>query len=73
MRDGFKARHMLALTVAAAMLAALGGCGVRGNLDPPMEAKAEGTAKSPEAAAAGPNSAAPPKPHQGFILDGLIR
>jgi len=64
---------LLALMTVGTLLAVLGGCGVRGGLDPPMEAKAEGTSKSPEAAASGPNSAAPQKPHQGFILDGLIR
>jgi len=49
------------------------GCGVRGSLQPPEQAKAEGTATSPEAGDAGSNSAAGPKPHRGFILDGLIR
>lgn len=51
----------------------LAGCGVRGSLEAPAEAKAEGAATSPEAADAGGNSAAGPKPHRGFILDGLIR
>jgi predicted small lipoprotein YifL len=51
----------------------LGACGVRGSLDPPPDAKAAGTAKSAEAAGTGPDSAAPPKPHEGFILDPLLR
>ena len=51
----------------------LAGCGVRGSLEDPAEAKAAGEATSPDAAAAGPKSAAGPKPHRGFILDGLIR
>lgn len=51
----------------------LGACGVRGSLDPPPQAQAAGTAKSAEAAATGPDSAAPPKPHEGFILDPLLR
>ncbi len=51
----------------------LAGCGVRGSLEAPAEAKAAGEATSPDAAAAGPKSAAGPKPHRGFILDGLIR
>ena len=51
----------------------LGACGVRGSLDPPPDAKAAGTAKSAEAAGTGPGSAAPPKPHEGFILDPLLR
>ncbi|NOT71163.1 MAG: hypothetical protein HOP09_07710 [Hyphomicrobium sp.] len=48
-------------------------CGVRGPLEPPTQAKAEGEAKSAEAGAAGENSAAKPKPHDGFVLDGLLR
>ncbi len=51
----------------------LAACGVRGSLDPPPHAKAAGTAKSAEAAGTQPNSAAPPKPHEGFILDPLLR
>jgi predicted small lipoprotein YifL len=59
----------------AALLAALllAGCGVRGNLEAPPEAKAAGATASPESAAAGENTAAAPKPHKPFILDGLIR
>jgi len=60
------------ILVALAALA-LAGCGVRGALDTPMEAKADGTAQSAAAADAGSTSAAPPKPHRGFILDGLLR
>ncbi len=51
----------------------MAACGVRGALDPPPKAKAEGTAKSAEAADPGPDSAAPRKPHEGFILDPLLR
>jgi len=51
----------------------LAACGVRGSLDPPPAAKAAGTATSAEAAGTQPDSAAPPKPHDGFILDPLIR
>lgn len=66
---------------AGAMVAALslglglglGACGVRGSLDPPPEAKVDGTAKSAESAGTQPGSAAPPKPHEGFILDPLLR
>ena len=61
--------------ILAALLAAapLAGCGKRGPLDPPSVAKAEGDSKSPEAADAGDNSSAPKKPHEPFILDGLLR
>jgi len=51
----------------------LAGCGVKGSLDSPQEAKAAGTATSAADADPGPNSAAGPKPHRGFILDGLLR
>lgn len=51
----------------------LAGCGVRGSLEAPAEAKAAGQATSPEAASAGPKSSAAPKPHREFILDTLIR
>jgi predicted small lipoprotein YifL len=51
----------------------LGACGVRGALDPPPEAKASGTAKSAASTGTQPGSAAPPKPHEGFLLDPLLR
>jgi predicted small lipoprotein YifL len=58
-------------TSATLLLAALavGGCGVRGSLEsPPQEvptAEASSGQGKPEGAA--------PKPHKGFILDGLLR
>jgi predicted small lipoprotein YifL len=61
------------MLVALLAAGALGGCGVRGGLDAPPEAKAAGTATSPEAADPGSNSAVKPKPHRPFVLDGLIR
>ncbi|MEQ1715056.1 MAG: lipoprotein [Hyphomicrobium sp.] len=62
---------LLALALAAGGLTA---CGVRGPLEPPPEAIAEGQpTKSAESAAAGENSAAKPKPHEPFILDKLLR
>lgn len=61
------------LLAVALFAAALAGCGVRGSLDAPAEAKAAGTATSAEAADAGSNSAAKPKDHKPFILDGLLR
>jgi predicted small lipoprotein YifL len=63
----------IAALVAAGLCLGLGACGVRGSLDPPPSAKAAGTAKSAEAAGTQPESAAPPKPHDGFILDPLLR
>lgn len=61
----------------AALLAVLplllAGCGVRGSLEAPTEAKQQGTATSPDAAATADKSSAPPKPHRDFILDPLLR
>ncbi len=61
------------LLLIAAMALAIAGCGVRGPLDPPTQATAEGQAKSADSADAGENSAAKPKPHEDFILDPLLR
>jgi predicted small lipoprotein YifL len=63
----------LRMAAALLMAAALAGCGVRGNLEPPPEAKAAGTATSAEAADPGSNSVVKPKPHKPFVLDGLLR
>jgi predicted small lipoprotein YifL len=51
----------------------LAGCGVRGSLEAPKQAKQKGVATSPEAADNGPKSSAPPKPHRDFLLDPLLR
>jgi predicted small lipoprotein YifL len=59
--------------VVAGLCLGLGACGVRGSLDPPPQAQASGTAKSAEASGTQPDSAAPPKPHDGFVLDPLLR
>lgn len=66
-------RAIFAGTAVAVAATLLGGCGIKGPLEPPMAAKAEGEAKSAEAQAPGTNSAAPQKPHEGFILDPLLR
>lgn len=59
--------------LVTALTFALAGCGVRGSLDAPPSAKAAGTAKSAEASGTQADSAAPPKPHEGFLLDPLLR
>ena len=59
--------------VMAALGLSLSACGVRGSLDPPPGAKATGTARSAESQDPGPNSEAPRKKHEDFILDPLLR
>jgi hypothetical protein len=73
MRGSLTPKAMAAALLAAGLCLGFGGCGVRGSLDPPPSAAAGGTAKSAEAAGTQPESAAPPKPHDGFILDPLLR
>ncbi|MFA5954988.1 lipoprotein [Hyphomicrobium sp.] len=53
--------------------AGIAGCGVKGPLEPPPGAKAAGEAKSAASADPGKNSDAPPKPHESFLLDPLLR
>ena len=54
-----------------AMALAVAGCGVRGSLEAPPEAKADTTAQA-DSGQGKPEGAAP-KPHRGFVLDGLLR
>jgi len=54
---------------AAAFAAAAGGCGVRGSLENPVKESATASADSGQ----GKKESEAPKPHKGFILDGLIR
>lgn len=61
---------ILAVAVATAGLSA---CGVKGALQPPPEATVAGDAKSAESADPGATSVVKPKPHEGFILDPLLR
>jgi len=65
----------IAMIVALLGVAGTGfaGCGVKGPLEPPPGAKASGQNKSAEAADPGKNSDAPPKPHDSFLLDPLLR
>jgi len=65
-------RSFIATAVLVSLLAsALAGCGVRGSLDTPAEAKADNTATA-QSGQGKPEGAAL-KPHKPFILDGLIR
>jgi predicted small lipoprotein YifL len=60
----------LGIILATAALG-LAGCGVRGSLELPPEAKPEATAKADSGQ--GKPEGATPKPHKDFILDGLLR
>jgi len=64
------------LQLAAALVAvalALSACGVRGNLELPPDAKAQQAATATSESGQGKAEGAAPKPHKGFILDGLLR
>lgn len=67
------AKPWLVLIAVALAAGGLSACGIRGPLEPPPQAAADGQVKSAEAGAAGENSAAKPKPHESFILDPLLR
>jgi predicted small lipoprotein YifL len=60
-----------AVSVSSILALMLAGCGVRGGLDNPPEAQASPTADA-QSGQGKPEDAAP-KPHKGFILDGLLR
>jgi predicted small lipoprotein YifL len=56
------------LSLACALAALVSGCGIKSGLESPS-AKSTASAESGQGKAAGAAS----KPHEGFILDGLIR
>ena len=60
-----------AVLAASALALTLVGCGVKGSLETPPEAKADPTAEAQSAQ--GKPEGATAKPHKGFILDGLLR
>jgi predicted small lipoprotein YifL len=68
-----RSKPWIALAVVVAATAGLAACGVKGPLEPPAAAASGAEAKSAEAQAPGQNSAAPQKPHEPFVLDGLLR
>ncbi len=51
----------------------LAGCGIKGSLDAPAEAKATGTVVAPDAKGTAKGSKGPKKRHRPSILDGLLR
>jgi predicted small lipoprotein YifL len=64
-------RAIIAPVLAVALAAALGGCGVRGSLENPAKAETKSTAGAESGQGKAEGEA--PKPHRGFVLDGLIR
>ncbi|MGQ0673320.1 MAG: LPS translocon maturation chaperone LptM [Hyphomicrobium sp.] len=61
------------LAVLSLLALSLAGCGIRGALEPPPNSETStDTSASAESGQGKPADAAP-KPHKGFILDGLIR
>lgn len=60
-----------AVLAASALAFTLSACGVRGGLETPREAQAQQTADSQSGE--GKSEGAAPKPHKGFVLDGLLR
>ena len=66
-----QAPNFKAALLAVALALSLAGCGVRGSLQAPPEAKSEDTATA-DSGQGKPEGAAL-KPHKPFVLDGLIR
>ena len=64
------ARAMAILAVLT-LAAIAGGCGMRGALEPPPEAKVSDTATADSGQ--GKPEGSTPKPHKDFFLDGLLR
>ncbi len=61
-------QSLLRLSIAATLAASVAGCGVKGGLEAP-QAKSTASAESGQGKPEGTAS----KPHEGFVLDGLIR
>ena len=68
-----RAQYLRKAALIAVLPLLLAGCGVRGSLEAPAEAKQQGVATSPDAADNGPASSAPAKRHRDFPLDPLLR
>lgn len=63
----------LAVLMLAGVAMSVAGCGVRGSLDLPPEAKAKQQQTAAADSGQGKPAGATAKPHKPFILDGLIR
>lgn len=67
------ARMRIGATVTVVVSLMLTGCGVRGPLEAPPGALTKADERAQADSGQGKKENAAPKPHQGFILDGLIR
>jgi predicted small lipoprotein YifL len=67
-----RAHRALTIALALTLVVATAACGVRGSLDLPEGDKAAETTAKADSGQNKPEGAAP-KPHKGFILDGLLR
>ena len=66
--------HAIKLSIAIATTTLLlAGCGVKGPLESPAETKAQNQVSATATSGQGKPEDAAPKPHKGFILDGLLR
>jgi predicted small lipoprotein YifL len=68
MRDALK---LWSFVAAATLL--LTGCGLKGPLELPQDAKAQAQTSASAESGQGKAESTAPKPHKGFILDDLIR
>ena len=64
-------RAATGLGLAFLLATILAGCGVRGALETPQNAKDDTTTDANSGQ--GKSEAAAPKKHEGFVLDGLLR
>jgi predicted small lipoprotein YifL len=62
----------LSIAIAATSLL-LAGCGVKGPLESPAETKVQNQTSASASSGQGKAEDTAPKPHKGFILDGLLR
>lgn len=61
------------IAVLTLMALALSGCGIRGALDQPADSQTTTDTNASADSGQGKPENAAPKPHEGFVLDRLIR
>jgi predicted small lipoprotein YifL len=68
MKSRYRTIAVLTLTALA-----LSGCGIRGALEKPDDSQTTTDTNASADSGQGKPANAAPKPHEGFVLDGLIR